>query len=468
MRPLFEPLLEGLYQLARCPVILLDKDEHVLFRQIPRGGDDILRYPTRVLKQLKQRIKSSATPVLLTTEKDVGGYLFPDSSLLLVGPMDCGAEPYQFDDLIEESDAPEAVPANDGTKAVPLLQKSPDGQDDTGTGIQDRTEARADTTEACLPTAEVIRKGTELSEGHAASFYGAMLKMQRKAVNVQLEAIAWSARRLIPESLPLDKDFDPDVLNELTSCKELKGILPEWMEVIREERPHSSYLFELQALDAITQGDPQGYVLAFNRNRNGQNGTLAYTKLRDAQNLAICGIVLNARAAIAGGLSVEQAYTMADYLILSVENCHFPHEADLINFKNGLIFARMVQGIKLKLEQKKAPRFLSQQALELIRRFLYTKVTRKQIAAELKVNEDYLDRVLKDDFNTTVTECLRHERIDEAKRLLVQTNTPVGEIAAMLLFAQPSHFIRVFRQYTGVTPADYRKRKLTLGAMAHM
>ena len=119
----------------------------------------------------------------------------------------------------------------------------------------------------------------------------------------------------------------------------------------------------------------------------------------------------------------------------------------------------MVQKLNLALEHKQPPRYLSQQDLEVIRRYLFIKVDRAQIAAELKVNEDYLDRVLKEDLNLTVTECLRNERLEEAKRLLVQSETPVYEIASLLLFSHSSHFIRVFKEYVGVTPETYRRHK---------
>ena len=93
----------------------------------------------------------------------------------------------------------------------------------------------------------------------------------------------------------------------------------------------------------------------------------------------------------------------------------------------------------------------------MIQRYLYTNVTRQQLAADLKVNPDYLDRVLKADCNRTALGCLRAARIEESKKLLVQTSTPIYEIAALLLFSSSSHFSRIFKELTGYTPQDYRK-----------
>lgn len=283
--------------------------------------------------------------------------------------------------------------------------------------------------------------------------------LRKNAINAQLKSLAWTVRRLVPQTPPQSVPVAGDVLAALKEDPEIRPFLPQWHEVVMEEHSHSSYLFELRILDAICQGDPQQAEQSQRLKRNGQDGILGYSKLRSNQNLAICGIVLNSRAAIAGGLSVEQAYTMADYLILAVERCTSAAVAYDLGLKSATIFAQMVQQLKLKLEQKQPPRYLSQQALEVIRRYLFIKVDRAQIAAELKVNEDYLDRVLKEDFNVTVTECLRNERLEEAKRLLVQSDTPVYEIAALLLFSHSSHFIRVFKEYVGVTPEAYRRHK---------
>ena len=45
-----------------------------------------------------------------------------------------------------------------------------------------------------------------------------------------------------------------------------------------------------------------------------------------------------------------------------------------------------------------------------------------------------------------------------AIRQLTRTRQTVGEIAQALGFAEPSAFHRAFRQWTGVSPGDYRRR----------
>lgn len=52
---------------------------------------------------------------------------------------------------------------------------------------------------------------------------------------------------------------------------------------------------------------------------------------------------------------------------------------------------------------------------------------------------------------------LAHCRLDEAKRLLQETDTPVGEIARALGFASPQHLAAQFRKTYGLTAREWRR-----------
>lgn len=418
MKVQFEPLLEGLYSISKCMVLLLDSKGAVLFKHVPHNCPDLHRSNPEILFSYVEQIKSLTCPLLLSAQQKVGGLAFADGSILVVGPLEVEK------DRERERDK---------------------DQDSERDGHRERERER-----------ERERKSS------------AVLSERRNAVNVQLESISWIERRVFGaavELLPQDEavlstlqqggGIESLVVSELSKIKE---ILPDWAEVVPEGRPHSSYVYELAALDAITRGDARTFVFAQLRRRNGQNGVIGYSTMRAKQNIAICAVVLNSRAAIAGGLSAEQAYTIADFLILAIERATKVEQIDLIVVKSGVIYSRLVYDLKQKTNTKSPLRSLSKRAMDVIRRYLYTKVDRLKIAADLNVNPDYLDRVLKDDCHTTVMECLRLERIEEAKKLLVQSSTPIGDIATMLLFSHSSHFGKVFKEVTGVTPKAYRQR----------
>ena len=53
---------------------------------------------------------------------------------------------------------------------------------------------------------------------------------------------------------------------------------------------------------------------------------------------------------------------------------------------------------------------------------------------------------------------LLQRRLDRAKSLLKQRELTLAEIGASTGFADQSHFTKVFRQFTGVTPSEYRRQ----------
>ncbi len=457
MRSQLEPLLNGLYKVGHCLVLLLDQQGQVLFKSLPRGYQDLHALAPQILQTYVEQIRSVAFPVLLSSTQQVGGIAFFDGTTLVVGPL---TKKLQF--KREGSDRYPSVATATTTSVATATTTATNVTPDTA------TPDSASTLEPEAPLvlasdAEIAAFG-DRNETVSELESEEILQLRRNAVNVQLESIAWLAHRLLgTEQTPKDESSIHDLREGgllenvvLKALSKIKDILPDWREVVPEDRPHNSYVYEFNGLDAIRRGEPQQYLLTQNMRGNGQNGILGYTPLRAAQNISICGVVLNSRAAVVGGLPVEQAYTLADFLILTIERCKTVKQAEYVGLQSGLIFAQLVQRLKKQYPQK-VMHTLSAQALEVIQRYLYTHVTRQQLAADLKVNPDYLDRVLKADCNRTALGCLRAARIEESKKLLVQTSTPIYEIAALLLFSSSSHFSRIFKELTGYTPQDYRK-----------
>jgi AraC family transcriptional regulator len=52
--------------------------------------------------------------------------------------------------------------------------------------------------------------------------------------------------------------------------------------------------------------------------------------------------------------------------------------------------------------------------------------------------------------------CVTLRRMDRARQLLAETEMPLVQIAAQVGFQTHSHFTRVFRKLTGVTPQVFR------------
>ena len=58
----------------------------------------------------------------------------------------------------------------------------------------------------------------------------------------------------------------------------------------------------------------------------------------------------------------------------------------------------------------------------------------------------------------TVHSYILKVRVEKAKQMLEETDQPVKSIAAAMGFKRPSHFIFTFKEFTSLTPSEYRVR----------
>ena len=80
-----------------------------------------------------------------------------------------------------------------------------------------------------------------------------------------------------------------------------------------------------------------------------------------------------------------------------------------------------------------------------------------EISAELNVHWAHLSRDFSKYFRCNFSQYLRKIRVERSLSLLRKRSIPMADIACMCGFADQSHFIRCFKQYTGLTPKGFRK-----------
>lgn len=80
------------------------------------------------------------------------------------------------------------------------------------------------------------------------------------------------------------------------------------------------------------------------------------------------------------------------------------------------------------------------------------------IAHEAGISKSYFQRLYRETFNTSCMDDIINARIERAKRLLENTDRQISDIANECGYASGSHFMRQFRQKTGLTASEYRKK----------
>ena len=77
---------------------------------------------------------------------------------------------------------------------------------------------------------------------------------------------------------------------------------------------------------------------------------------------------------------------------------------------------------------------------------------------ELGMAKHKIALLIKENTTLIFKQYLNQIKVAEAKRLLLETNLPIGEIADQVGFGHLSNFNRVFKQYVGESPSDLRKQ----------
>ena len=84
-------------------------------------------------------------------------------------------------------------------------------------------------------------------------------------------------------------------------------------------------------------------------------------------------------------------------------------------------------------------------------------LTLYECADILGVDSAYVWKALKLVSNKSYSDIAEEYKLEEAKRMLLQTDMKVNEIAAALNYSNTQNFIRFFSKCTGLTPGKFRR-----------
>lgn len=248
------------------------------------------------------------------------------------------------------------------------------------------------------------------------------------------------------------------VIEKNSSIKNLdKKIKSSTNKVLLKNREnsifHHSLTYEKNIFESIKRGDKKDLLQYINANPQGEPGTLSINPLRSKKNLIICVITLATRASMDGGLDPELAYSLSDAYIQNLEGLESLNELENLKNKALCDFADKVH----KIKEFKYPKtiFLCQ---EYISKHLYEYLTLSNIAASLGISKKYLSGLFSKNLGITLTEYIQKQKIEEAKFLLTSTNYSIVYICELLKFNDQSHFTKIFKKFTGLTPKKYKNK----------
>lgn len=172
--------------------------------------------------------------------------------------------------------------------------------------------------------------------------------------------------------------------------------------------------------------------------------------LRHYKNIGIAAVSLATRSAINGGLYSERAFELSDSFIQQLEACRSIPDADK-TIKEALL--HFTNEVSLCGQQHSSPHVT--RVLHYLKSNLYNDVTINELAADLHLSPSYLATCFKRELGVPILTHLHQLRIAEAKLLIAAKQDSLLAIAQRLKFHDQSHFTRIFKQQTGMTPRAY-------------
>ncbi|GGO06959.1 response regulator transcription factor [Saccharibacillus kuerlensis] len=96
-------------------------------------------------------------------------------------------------------------------------------------------------------------------------------------------------------------------------------------------------------------------------------------------------------------------------------------------------------------------------AIQYIDQNIQQEITQKEVADHVHLNPSYFSALFKEQTRMTFSEYVTRRKIQHAKQLLITTNLPIGEVAEESGYKTAKYFIKVFKEFEGITPSTYRK-----------
>lgn len=133
----------------------------------------------------------------------------------------------------------------------------------------------------------------------------------------------------------------------------------------------------------------------------------------------------------------------------------------------GLILAEVVRARPCESSAAVAPSLVGE-AMALIEARCLGPLTLSEIARTVRRSPAHVTTAVKAATGRTVVQWIIEGRLAEARRRLLDTDELVDVIAERVGYADPSHFVRMFRRRHGATPAAWREQERSRSRIARM
>lgn len=188
-----------------------------------------------------------------------------------------------------------------------------------------------------------------------------------------------------------------------------------------------------------------------NYDPNGK-GILSKNPVRNERYHLIVNTALITRNCIEGGLSQEIAYTLSDMFIRRADETE--DICALRKLNDEMVWEFTKKMLEFRTQTVNSSHI--KKCIQYIYDNLHTPLTVQKLSQHLKLHPSYLSTLFKKETGYSIHAFIQNTRLETARNMLLDTEYSCAGIANTLCFSSQSHFIRLFREKYGMTPAKYR------------
>lgn len=226
-----------------------------------------------------------------------------------------------------------------------------------------------------------------------------------------------------------------------------------------EEKFHrTSFDREMSFYHLVSSGNTEAVKNYFEERIRGNfyegKGVLSDNPVTNIRYHFIISLAVIARICIMDGMNHDVAYTLGDIYIRKADKSTSEKEILSLQYDMFVDFSERMKEIR----KNNATSIHIRKCINYIYDHLADKLTVVSVAEYLNIDPSYLSKLFVKETGISFRKFIINAKISVAKNMIMNSELNFLEISVSLGFSSQSAFISAFKQITGDTPTEFRKK----------